>query len=299
MSAEVINKLYAERPRSRFVRWSLWLSLVGIGVSWMVGNFGWGELFNERRMANLSRFFEEATPWPLRSGEGTLGSWLVELLRNGGLEAIGITVLLSIASISLAAVFATLTLPFSARNFVRARPLLEDGAKVTRGERVAWRALVALGRGAQVVARAIPEYFYAFFLIGMLGFGVWPAILALAIHNGGILGRLWSEVLENTERNVPEFQRILGGKRLQIMLLGIVPITLPRFLVYLFYRWETCVRDATVLGLLGIPTLGALIMEARAKTRYDEMLFMVFLAALIVVIGDILSGIVRRRLRQI
>ena len=68
--------------------------------------------------------------------------------------------------------------------------------------------------------------------------------------------------------------------------------------LYFFYRWETCIRDATVLGLLGISSLGFLIDEARARDNYDEWLFFILLSACIVIIGDFASEIVRNKLRS-
>ena len=67
------------------------------------------------------------------------------------------------------------------------------------------------------------------------------------------------------------------------------PAVFPRFLLYFYYRWETCVCEATVLGLLGFASLGYWIADARARDRYDEMLLFTLLAAVLVFIGDIVS----------
>ena len=82
------------------------------------------------------------------------------------------------------------------------------------------------------------------------------------------------------------------------MLGAIVPAGLPRFLLYFFYRWETCVREATVLGMLGMASLGYLILDARAGNRYDEMLFYVLLGVGLVLAGDLVSAAVRRVVRR-
>ena len=92
--------------------------------------------------------------------------------------------------------------------------------------------------------------------------------------------------------------RATGAGRLQIALAGILPLSINRFLLYLFYRWETCVREATVLGMLGMASLGYMIMEARAGNRYDEMLFFVLLGVGLVLLGDLVSALVRRAVRR-
>ena len=77
-----------------------------------------------------------------------------------------------------------------------------------------------------------------------------------------------------------------------------LPLAANRFLLYFFYRFETCVREATVLGMLGVVSLGYWIQDARAKQFYDEMVVFVGLGALLVLTADIASAIVRRALRR-
>ena len=69
-------------------------------------------------------------------------------------------------------------------------------------------------------------------------------------------------------------------------------------MLYGFYRWETCVREATVLGMLGIVSLGYWIQDARARTHYDDMLLYVLLGSALVVAGDIVSALARSSVRR-
>ena len=149
-----------------------------------------------------------------------------------------------------------------------------------------------------IFLRSIPEYVWAFLLLAMLGPNAWPAVLALALHNAGILGKLGAEVVENLEPAPLAALRGLGATRSQIVLLGILPMVLPRFLLFFFYRWETCVREATVLGMLGIVSLGYWIVDARARNHYDEMVFLVLIGAGIVLVGDLVSALARELVRR-
>ena len=79
---------------------------------------------------------------------------------------------------------------------------------------------------------------------------------------------------------------------------AVFPSLLPRLLLYFFYRWETCVREATVLGMLGVLSLGSLIRDARAGNLYDELFFYVLLGALMVLAGDLLSALARGLVRR-
>ncbi len=159
-------------------------------------------------------------------------------------------------------------------------------------------ALVAVVRLFLIFIRAIPEYIWAFLLIKVFGFNAWPAVLALALHNTGILGKLMAETVENLEPGTPAAIRGLGASRAQIGLAGIFPAVFPRFLLYFFYRWETCVREATVLGMLGVLSLGSMIRDARASNFLDEMVFYVLLGACLVMLGDLASSVSRAVLRR-
>jgi len=79
---------------------------------------------------------------------------------------------------------------------------------------------------------------------------------------------------------------------------AVLPLALPRFLLYFFYRFETCVREATVLGMLGVVSLGYWIQEARARQTYDELLLFVGLGALLVLAADAVSIAARGWLRR-
>ena len=89
-----------------------------------------------------------------------------------------------------------------------------------------------------------------------------------------------------------------SATRAQIGAVALFPQTLNRFLLYFFYRWETCVREATILGLLGILSLGFWVTQARAATRYDEMVFYIALGAALVLAGDLISAAARAVVRR-
>src|SRR5262249_12614862 len=139
---------------------------------------------------------------------------------------------------------------------------------------------------------------WAFLLLILLGPTAWPAVLALAIHNAGIIGKLTGECVENLDPQPLAALRGLGATRSQIALSAIFPMVFTRFLLFFFYRWETCVRDATILGLLGIVSLGYWIQDARARNHYDEMLFLVLLGAGLVLLVDLASVLARELVRH-
>ncbi len=296
-----VKRLRRERPKDHVVRWSFGIFALLLGAAWLSGEFEVGTIDWERRWENCQRFLEKAQPFPVQqqpdaswTTKGRLvWEWIGGQWQTHGREAFVYTLGLSVVAIVLAGMGSLLSLPVASRQLTAASPWL-PGVVGSR-----WWPWV--GRGARfllILARSIPEYMIAFFLVVSLGYNAWPAVLALAIHNAGILGRLGSELVDNQPRNVPGTLRELGAGRRQVYFLGSVPSLFSRFLVFFFYRWETCVRDATVLGMLGIPTLGYYLLEARAKDHLDSMLFFVLMGSVAVMMGDLVSTVVRWRLRK-
>ena len=294
--------------RSRLVRWSLVaLCLIAIG-SWLSGDIDVTGLANGRRIENMRSFLrDDAMPFPLRGKPVTLAAlakWAGDLWSSRGFRGALQTLSISVLAITLAALAGALLAPFAARNVIGPRPFELPGrpdgprsAEDARGERLS-KVIVGLVRAFLVFLRAIPEYVWAFLLLAMLGPSAWPAVLALAIHNAGILGKLGAETVENLETPPLRSLAWLGARRSQITAFAVAPLSLTRFLLYYFYRFETCVREATVLGLLGVVSLGYWVQDARARHWYDEMLFFVALGAGIVLVGDLVSALARSFLRK-
>ncbi len=316
-----IAALYRKRPRDRFLRVSLWSLAALAFVSLFAGFFleirwsgdvhGFNGLFAtdsvrwtfspgewERRMVNLGRFWDDITPAPLRDDATvTWHEWLRGIGRYA-LPAAWTTLLISVVSIVLAAVAAWLTLPLVSRAATVAQPWLNAGRQASPVMNILWLSVRQTVKAVHVLTRAVPEVILAFIFLAVYGGAVWPAVLALALHNFGILGRLGSETLDNSSPELPAAMRAAGATRLQIMGLAVFPAVLPRFLIYFFYRWETCLRETTALGILGCATLGKYIREVNSKFRYDEMMVLILLGAGIVILGDLLSALVRRWARQ-
>jgi len=298
---QAIEHLYRQRTRRRFVRFSLLTILAVVILSWMSGEFFSADLFAERRLHNLQRFLGDLIPYPLQGREydGSIASdWFTTILSDRGWEALNITLAISVLAIVLAAAGSlVLTLP-AARNIATAEPFLPEPGKHSAINHWFWGGVVALTRLLLIFLRAIPEYIWAFLLLSIFGLSPWPLVLALALHNLGIISKLTAEIVENLPSSALSTLRGLGASRLQIAGSAIVPMAMPRFLMFFFYRWETCVREATVLGMLGIVSLGFWIQDARARNHYDEMFLFILLGAVLILAGDLVSALARKFVRN-
>ncbi|MEK6247327.1 MAG: ABC transporter permease subunit [Planctomycetales bacterium] len=296
-----VNRLHRQRPKSIWLRWNT-LGLVSLFVvSWLSLDVNWSGLISHRRLDNLSRFFGQLYPFELRDrpfSAISLVEWGISIWDERGAEATAATFSISVLAIILASLLALVCIFPASRNISSPEPFLPAGSRPTMFNKIAWSAMVWIMRGIFIVARAIPEYIWAFLLIALIGPSAWPAIFALAIHNVGILGKLGAEIVENTDPAAPRALRGQGLSRTQIASLALIPASLPKWLLFFFYRWESCIREATVIGMLGISSLGMWITDARVRDWYDEMLFFILLGAGLVLLGDLVSALTRRYLRR-
>lgn len=297
--SERIDALYRERPKQPFLLWSLMAGAVLVGVSWSRQAL-WPEVLSARRLDNLQRFLSELVPYPLQGqpfDAAVALRWALDLWQAKGAEATGTTLALSVVSIVLATALATSFSLLAARTLSTAQPFVPSPRRAGPWQRLPWTTVLVASRAVLMLLRAVPEYLWAFLLLAILGPSPWAIVLALALHNLGILGRLGAEVLEDVNPQPAMALRGLGTSRLHVVLAALVPQTLARGLIFVFYRWETCVREATVLGMLGMASLGFCIVDARARQLQDEMFFFVLLGAGLVLLGDGMSWWVRRWVR--
>jgi phosphonate transport system permease protein len=304
---ENIKKLKHTAPRWKMTHVLFWSATILTLIAWFpaIAGIGTESLTRETgqmdRLERVSSFLTQITPQPVRESGVWSDAipWSAELWRENGHEALTNTLAMATAAIIISALAAWLLLPWASRALASAQPLDVFSGRVSKLRDMTWKLCGLVTRVFFIISRAIPEYIYAYLLIGLLGISAWPLVLALALHNFGILGRLWGEVIENQPPAPARQLMHTGSSRLQCYFASYVPVSFNRFLMYLFYRWETCVREATILGMLGFASLGLQIHLARNLFRaYDEMLFYVLLGAAVIFIGDLISFFLRRALTK-
>ncbi len=233
--------------------------------------------------ANVKRFFtKDIVPYPVRTaGDGPeamwtalqgLGPWLRDLLWTQAREGIFNTLILTQIALVLSGMLALLLFPLISRHFQN-----------TIGQKI--------GHALLVVLRSTPEYLLAYILLQLWGPSMLPAVIALMLHNGAIIGHLCGRYAD--EIIVPD-NRIKG---LNLYAWEIVPRIYPQFLAFLFYRWEIIFRETAILGMLGIYTLGFYIDSAFEEIRFDRAMVLIAVTAVLNIGIDSLSRRIRRYLR--
>ncbi len=161
-----------------------------------------------------------------------------------------------------------------------------------------WPALIPLFRRISDIFRAIPEIVIALVLIFILGGGPVPAMIAIAIHTAGALGKLFSEVNENASLKPVEGLQSVGANWSQRMYLGVIPQVGPNYVSYALLRFEINIRASAILGFVGAGGLGYELRNAMSwgQGRYDEAAAIFILLFVTIVVVDQISGYLRDRL---
>ena len=288
-----IAALHQRRPTQHVVWGSLMGMMVAMAGIWIFSDVSVLDLLEPRRLANLERFMADMGP----GVDVTWSQWLHDSLDGRLGAAVWPTVALAVFSIAIAGFLAAVLSLASSSRLMTPEPWLPASQEPGLSQVVAWRLLLGLVRLVLMLGRGIPTYLWAYLLVMVFGLGAWPAALALIFHNTGILGRLGGELVDDLDAGASLALRGMGATRGQGAVLSLMPAALGRALLFFFVRWETAVREAPVLGLLGFVSLGWFIQDARVRMQVDQMMIFVGLGVLIVMVGDGLSIWVRRWVR--
>lgn len=154
-----------------------------------------------------------------------------------------------------------------------------------------------LARGALLVARALGEPIWTFIVLLVLFPGILPGAIGLGLYNLGILGRLMAEVAEDTDQRPLAALRAQGATGAQVFMYGVLPLTLPRNLAYVLYRWEVCIRATVIVGLVGAGGLGRLLAEQLSRFDTQGTITTLYVLVGLTLLVDLISAVARRSLR--
>lgn len=158
-----------------------------------------------------------------------------------------------------------------------------------------WPRLIPVFRRIMDVMRAVPEIVIALVLIFVLGGGPVPAMIAIAFHTVGALGKLFSEVNENASLKPVEGLASVGANWTQRMVLGVMPQVAPNYLSYALIRFEINIRASAILGFVGAGGIGYELKNAISwgQGRYDSAAAIFILLFLTIVAVDQCSSYFR------
>jgi phosphonate transport system permease protein len=143
--------------------------------------------------------------------------------------------------------------------------------------------------------RAINEMVFALLFIVAVGLGPFAGVLALFVHTTGTLAKLFSEAVEAIDPRPVEGIRATGAHPLVEIVYGVIPQVLPLWLSFTLYRFESNVRSASVVGMVGAGGIGVVLFEVIRGFQYAQTCAVLIILVVSVSLIDLLSARLRRR----
>jgi len=151
-----------------------------------------------------------------------------------------------------------------------------------------------LARRVMDVLRAVNEFVFALMFVTAVGLGPFAGMLALGIHTGGVLGKLLSETIEAIDPGQMEGVAAVGAGALHVVSFGVVPQVLPNFLSYVLLRFESDIRSASVIGMVGGGGIGFYLWDTIRSFNDREAATVILLIVAMVMCVDVVSARIRR-----
>ena len=157
-------------------------------------------------------------------------------------------------------------------------------------------ALRAAVRALLAVLRAVPEIVWALVFVRALGLGPAAGVLALAITYGGMLGKVYAEILESSDTRPARSLLEAGSGRMAALFYGLLPGAAQELASYTVYRWECAVRASVIMGFVGAGGLGQLMDQSMKMLNGGEASTILATFLLLVLVADALSAAIRKLL---
>lgn len=264
------------RGLSRWTRWSLLLTVPAIAVAWWWVGLSPAGLASARTRDLTGRLLGDL--WPVELPEGGLPE-----LTGAALD----TVAMAVLAMALAVVITLLVGPWASR------------PRADRRGRTPWGrwALWSVSRPLLLVLRSVPPTVWAVVALLALFPGVLPGALALGLYTGGILGRLVAEAWETMDLRPRDSLRNAGVPGSISSMFAIAPPAANHLTGYTLYRFEICVRDTAIVGVVGAAGLGRLLGERLAAFDFGVVTSVLLASLLISVAVELLGRRLRRALQ--
>jgi phosphonate transport system permease protein len=151
-------------------------------------------------------------------------------------------------------------------------------------------------RWVMVVLRSIPELVWALAFVRVVGLGPTAGVLAIALTYGGMLGKVYADILESSDDHATRNLLANGSGRVQAFAYGLLPQNAAELTSYTVYRWECAIRSSVVLGFVGAGGLGQQLDNSTKMFAGGEVATMLLVFVALVALADRASAWLRRTL---
>ncbi len=258
----------------RFVLTALIVVLLWPGFRWT--EFDIGILLDPRNRETMGKFL--GTFFPL----ATSGEFL-RLIASSTLETLAIATAGMAIALSIGCPLALIV----------TRSLSISRIGPARGY-VLCRVLRLPARFILMFFRSIPEIVWALLFVRAVGLGPAAGVLAIGVAYGGMLGKIYSEILESGDARPTTALLETGTGRFAAFFYGMWPVALPELVSYTVYRWECAVRASVIMGFVGAGGLGQQMELSMRMLNGGEVSTILVVFLLLVALADAISALLRR-----
>ena len=145
-----------------------------------------------------------------------------------------------------------------------------------------------------IIIRSIPELIWALVFVRVVGLGPAAGVLAIGLTYAGMLGKVYTEILESSDQHVASNLMRNGSGRLQAFFYGVLPQNSTELTSYTVYRWECAIRASAVLGFVGAGGLGQQLDNSMRMFNGGEVATILIVFMLLVGLADLLSAWLRK-----
>ncbi len=147
-----------------------------------------------------------------------------------------------------------------------------------------------------IVLRSVPELVWALVFVRVVGLGPTAGVIAIALTYAGMLGKVYTEILESGEAHATQSLMRNGGGRMQSFFYGLLPQNAAELTSYTVYRWECAIRSSAVLGFVGAGGLGQQLDNSMKMFKGGEVATLLLVFMLLVWLADKASSWLRKEL---
>lgn len=217
-----------------------------------------------RGLANAERLFARMFPPNLQPDK-------LALIKDGMIESIQIAVLSTFVGVLLS---------------------LPMGLAAARNLAPGW--ISWSGRGIIAVLRSFHPVIVAILFVKAVGFGALAGILALVVSTMGFVSKLFAEVVEEISPKQVEAVRATGASFLAVLVFGVFPQVMARFVGLTVYQFDSNLRNSTMVGIVGGGGIGAPLFTAYQRFDYDVVLTILLIIIGLIMIAEFISARIRR-----
>ena len=151
-------------------------------------------------------------------------------------------------------------------------------------------------RGVATFLRNIPALVWAFILFSSLGIGTGVGVVALFMTSFAFMIRAFIETIDEVSQDCIESLAVVGATFWQRVFQGIVPTCISGFISWFLYCFEVNIRSSTIVGMVGGGGVGLVLFSYLKGFHYNIATTIILIIAIMVILVEILTGYLRRKL---